>query len=78
MLREGGSVMHVADVDFIKNPAEYLNQLNRGPILIIRDDQEYAVLSKLTETPITDSLAGILNGADITSMEDIKNMRLGM
>jgi hypothetical protein len=70
--------MRVADIDFIKQPAEYLNQLNREPILITRDGREYAVLSKPTETPITDSLIGILKGADIASLEDIKKMRLGM
>jgi hypothetical protein len=70
--------MRVADIDFIKKPAEYLNQLNREPILITRDGQEYAVLSKPAETPITDSLIGILKGADITGLEDIKKMRLGM
>ncbi|MDR2180229.1 MAG: hypothetical protein LBP21_07960 [Synergistaceae bacterium] len=70
--------MRVADVDFIKNPAEYLNQLSGEPIFITRDDREYAVLSKPTETPITDSLAGILKGADISSLEDIKKMRMGL
>jgi hypothetical protein len=77
MLREGGNAMRVSDVDFIKNTAEYLDQLNREPILITRDDREYAILSKPTETPITDSLAGILKGADIAKLEDIKKMRLG-
>jgi hypothetical protein len=78
LLREGGNAMRIADVDFIKNTAEYLDQLNGEPILITRDDREYAVLSKPAETPITDSLAGILEGVDITSLEDIKKMRLEM
>jgi hypothetical protein len=70
--------MRVADIDFIKKTAEYLDRLDREPIFITRDDREYAVLSKSTETPITDSLVGILKGADIASLEDIKKMRLGM
>jgi hypothetical protein len=70
--------MRVADIDFIKKTSEYLEQLNREPIFITRDGREYAVLSKPTETPITDSLVGILKGSDIASLEDIKKMRLGM
>ena len=70
--------MHVADVDFIKNPAEYLGKLNFEPIHITRDGQEYAVLSKTTKTPFTDSLVGILKGIDVTNIrrESIKSQRL--
>ena len=70
--------MHIADVDFMKSPAEYLDKLNLEPIHITRDGQEYAVLSKSIKTPITDGLVGILKGIDITSLEDIKKMRLGV
>ncbi|MDR1581390.1 MAG: hypothetical protein LBS35_13625 [Synergistaceae bacterium] len=70
--------MRIADIDFIKKPDEYLNQLDREPILITRDGREYAVLSKSTETPVTDSLVEILKGADVSSLEDIKKMRLGL
>lgn len=70
--------MRVADVDFINNPAQYLDRLNTETIFITRDGQEYAVLNKSTKTPISDSLIGILKGADITKLDDIKKMRLGI
>ena len=70
--------MRIADIEFIKSTADYLDKLNIEPIYITRDGQEYAVLSKSTKTPMTDSLVGILKGADIASMEDIKKMRLGV
>ena len=70
--------MRVADIEFIKSTAEYLGKLDTEPIYITRDGQEYAVLSKATKTPITDSLIGILKDAEITSLEDIKKMRLGV
>ena len=62
--------MRVADVEFIKSTAEYLDKLDMEPICITRDGQEYAVLSKPTKTPFTDSLVGILKGADIESLEE--------
>ena len=70
--------MHIADIEFIKSTSEYLDKLDIEPIYITRNGQEYAVLSKSTKTPITDSLIGILKGADITSLDDIKKMRLGV
>ena len=70
--------MRIADIEFIKSPAEYLDKLGTEPIYITRDGQEYAVISKTAKTPITDSLIGILKGADITTLEDIKKMRLGV
>ena len=70
--------MRIADIDFIKSPAEYLDKLDLEPILITRNGHEYAVLSKSIKTPITDSLVGILKGIDITSSADIKKMRLGV
>ena len=70
--------MRIADVEFIKSTAEYLDNLDMEPIHITRDGQEYAVLIKATKTPITDSLIGILKGTDITSLDDIKKMRLGV
>ena len=68
----------IADVEFINSTAEYLDKLDMEPIYITRDGQEYAVLCKAMKTPITDSLIGILKGADIASLEDIKKMRLGV
>ena len=70
--------MRIAEIEFIKSTAEYLDKLDMEPIHITRSGQEYAVLSKATNTPITDSLIGILKDADITSLEDIKKQRLGV
>ena len=70
------AAMRIADIDFVKCPAEYLDKLNLEPIHITRNGQEYAILSKPGKTPITDSLVGILKGIDITNSEDIKKMRL--
>ena len=52
--------MRVADVEFIKSTAEYLDKLDMESIYITREGQEYAILS----------LVGILKGADIASMEE--------
>ena len=72
-----GIPMRIADIDFIKSPAEYLEKLDLEPIHITKNGQEYAVLSKSIKTPITDSLVGILKGVDIANSADIKKMRLG-
>ena len=68
--------MRIADIDFVNNPSEYLDKSNIEPIFITRNGQEYAILSKSTKTPITDSLIGLLKGVDIESLSDIKRMRL--
>ena len=70
--------MQVADVDFINEAARYLEKLTDEPIHITRNGRNYAVLAKQSETPLTDSLVGILKDSGITCGDDIKRMRLGV
>jgi hypothetical protein len=69
--------MYVSTVDFISSPAKYLEKVTEESIYITQDGQNIAVLSKPSETPLSDSLLGLLKGMDIESMEDIKKLRFG-
>jgi hypothetical protein len=70
--------MYVSSVDFIKSPEHYLERVNAEPIHITRDGRDIAVLAKPSDTPITDSLIGILKDADVKSATDIKRIRFGI
>lgn len=69
--------MHVSASEFIKSPAQYLEQVTTEPVYIIQGGQNIAVLAKPSKTPLTDSLVGILKGADVNGVEEIRKMRLG-
>jgi hypothetical protein len=68
--------MQVSAVDFIKSPAIYLEKIAMENVLITKEGRTIAVLAKPSDTPITDSLVGLLKGSGIKSAEDIKAMRL--
>ena len=70
--------MRVSAGEFIKSPAVFLEKTAFEPVYIIKDGQDIAILSKPSKTPLTDSLVGILKGADVLSVEDIKKMRHGI
>jgi len=70
--------MRVSAGEFIKSPALYLEKIAVEPVYIIQDGQDIAVLAKPSKTPLTDSLIGILKGADVSDVEDIRKMRLGV
>ncbi len=68
--------MQVSAVEFIKSPAIYLEKVGMENVLITREGRTIAVLAKPSDTPITDSLVGLLKGSGIKGAEDIKAMRL--
>jgi hypothetical protein len=68
--------MLVSSVDFVKSPALYLDKATVEPITITNDGREIAVLTKPSDTPVTDSLLGLLSGLDIRNSDDIKAMRM--
>jgi len=68
--------MQVSDVDFIKSPSIYLDKVRDSVVTIIKDGSPIAVLVKPSDTPITDSLLGLLKDSGIQDKEDIKAMRL--
>ena len=70
--------MRVSASEFIKSPALYLEKIAIEPVYIIQDGQYIAILAKPSKTPLTDSLVGILKGADVGGVEDIRMMRLGV
>jgi hypothetical protein len=67
--------MQVSALDFIEKPALYLDKAENEPVIITKDDHIIAVLAKPGNTPVSDSLAGILKGAGIKSTCDIKALR---
>jgi hypothetical protein len=71
-------LMRVSAGDFIKSPALYLEKAATEPIYIIQGSQNIAILAKPSKTPLTDSLVGILKGVEVSSAEEIRNMRLGI
>ena len=70
--------MQVSAVDFIKSPALYLDRVRYSAVTIIKDGSPIAVLAKPDDTPIADSLLGLLKDSGIKSKEDIKAMRTGV
>ena len=70
--------MQVSTVDFIKSPAFYLKKVSAESIVITEAGRPVAVLAKPSDTPIANSLVGILKGANIESADDIKAMRLNV
>ena len=70
--------MQVSEVDFIKSPALYLDKIDVETVLIIKEGRAIAVLSRPNNTPIADSLLGILKNSGIKDTDDIKAMRSGV
>ena len=68
--------MHISDTEFIKSPALYLGKVDIENVLITKEGRTIAVLTKPGNTPITDSLLGLLKCADIKTANDIKAMRM--
>ena len=69
---------HVSVNEFIENPVLWLDRSAVETVRIMRDGQTVAVLSKPSETPVSDSLIGLLSGTGIKDKSDIKAMRLGL
>jgi len=70
--------MQVASVDFINSPAFYLDRVGVEPVTITKEGREVAVLTKPRDTPVADSLLGLLRGVEVDSVGAIKDMRLGV
>ena len=70
--------MRISASEFIKNPTLYLEKIAIEPVHIIQDGQDIAILAKPSKTPLTDGLIGILKGADVSDVDDIRKMRLGI
>ena len=70
--------MQITAVEFIQSPAMYLDKVRDSVVTIIRDGIPIAVLAKPTDTPLTDSLLGLLKDSDVRTKEDIKVMRTGV
>jgi hypothetical protein len=70
--------VQVSAVDFIKSPALYLDTVSAETVIITKDERAIAVLTKPSDTPVTDSLLGILKGSGIKNAADIKAMRTGI
>ena len=73
----GDIIMQVSAADFIKSPALYLEKVRSESISITEDGNTIAMLIKPIDTPVTDSLLGILKDSDIKNADDIKIMRTG-
>ena len=69
--------MQVTTNDFIKSPALYLGKAKDSVITIVDGGQTIAVLTKPSDTPISDSLLGLLKDSGINNKSDIKAMRSG-
>ena len=70
--------MQVSAMDFIKTPDFYLGKVDSENVLITKDGRTIAVLAKPSETPVADSLLGILKNASIKDACDIKAMKVGV
>jgi hypothetical protein len=68
--------MQVSAIDFIKSPAIYLDKAILENVLIMKEGRAIAVLAKPSNTPITDSLVGLLKNSGIKNADDLKAMRL--
>ena len=70
--------MQVAVGEFIKSPALYLSKIGNESVQIIKDGRAIAVLAKPDNTPIANSLLGLLKETGITCVDDIKAMKVGV
>lgn len=70
--------MQVTAVDFIKSPAVYLEKVGIESVIITKEGRAIAVLEKPNDTPVSDSLLGLLKGSGIKNAADIKDMRLNV
>ena len=68
--------MQVAVGEFIKSPTIYLGKVATESIQIIKDGQAIAVLVKPDNTPIANSLLGLLKDSGINCVDDIKAMKV--
>ena len=69
--------MQVTVNEFIKSPALYIRKVTNSAVTIIEDGQPIAVLIKPDNTPISDSLLGLLSNSGVKNKDDIKDMRTG-
>jgi hypothetical protein len=65
--RKGVTIMHVTGREFIESPALYLDKVETGSVQIIKDGRTIAILAKPSNTPISDSLVGLLKDSGISS-----------
>ena len=70
--------MKVAAIDFIKSPAVYLGKVSFETVHITEEGRTVAMLVKPSNTPISDSLVGLLKGTEIKNSDDIKAMKVGV
>ncbi|MCL1909117.1 MAG: hypothetical protein FWG12_07110 [Holophagaceae bacterium] len=70
--------MQVSAVDFIKTPEFYLGKVDAENVHITKNGHTIAVLAKPSETPVSDSLLGILKDSGIKDASDIKAMKVGV
>ncbi len=68
--------MQVSAVDFIKSPAIYLEKSGVENVLITKEGRTIAVLTRPSDTPVTDSLLGLFKDTGIKNADDLKAMRL--
>ena len=74
---KGVAVMRVVtEKEFIDSPAQYLEIVEAENVQIIKDGRAVAILAKPSDTPIADSLLGLLKGAGISSIDDIKAIKV--
>ena len=62
----------------MKSPALYLEKVSAESISITENGNTIAMLVKPVDTPVTDSLLGILKDSGISNADDIKAMRTGV
>ena len=68
--------MRVTDKEFIESPAIYLDIIEAENVQIIRDGRAIAILAKPSDTPIANSLLGLLKDVGISNIDDIKAMKV--
>ena len=68
--------MQITANDFIKSPALYLDKVDDSTITIIKDGKIVALLTKPSDTPMTDSLLGLLKDTGIKGKDDIKALKV--
>jgi len=70
--------MLVTDKDFVRFPALYLDKVKVESVHITKDGCTIAILAKPSNSPITDSLLGLLKDTGVKSADDIKAMKVGI
>ena len=67
--------MIITTNDFQDNFNKYMDMVSSEDLIITRDGQEIAMLVKPKKSAV-DSLIGVLKGADISDIKDIREERL--